>query len=114
MSNQPLPSMLDDPNYVEPDSLDLAFASKIILSPCPFCGRQPLGSPSFNKVTGIHGYEIICCRTSPFCHVIAHYNGSTKADAIKGAVMIWETRNGVLNPDSKAVKFIQEYFEKGF
>lgn len=111
---KPLPSMQDDPTYVPPDAFDLTLASKIILSPCPFCGSKgvkPLGSPRLVK--GGYQYHIQCGQYhSPWCMGSVFGNGPSRAESRLGAVRAWERRGGELYEDNQAVKFTKLFNQR--
>lgn len=86
-----LPSLKDDPQYLEPNAADLYIASHQVGAPCPFCGGA--GSfvrPRQNKETGIYIYDVYCTDTN--CGASIFANSYDRNDARKIALSKWNTR----------------------
>lgn len=76
---------------LDPDETDRLHATRLVLPPCPFCGRHPITTGKQNKATGNFIYRVVCVG-QPECGASVVCCRKDRESARAGAVAKWSRR----------------------
>ncbi len=96
---------------LDPDEFDLKTAMyKNVLPACPFCGKAPMTSCSYNERSGIFGCTVSCDAMT--CGASVHSNSREGRDAArKDAIARWTRRTPAPAPQ-KSEWTVQEILDR--